>query len=142
MRSLRVAVVTAAFNADITGPLREGAFQALRAAGVSNVVDLEVAGALELPVLAKVLARTCDAVIAIGAVIEGETDHYVHVSTQTSAGLMQVSIETGVPIGNAVLTVREYEHARERSLPGPGNKGAEAVQAALQAVAAIRSLDD
>jgi 6,7-dimethyl-8-ribityllumazine synthase len=93
-------------------------------------------------VLAKVLARTCDAVIAIGAVIEGETDHYEHVSTQTSAGLMQVSIETGVPVGNAVLTVREYEHARERSLPGPGNKGAEAVQAALQAVAAIRSLGD
>ncbi len=140
MKSLRVAVVTAAFNADITRALREGALHALREAGVSDVVDVEVAGALELPVLAKVLARTCDAVIAIGAVIEGETDHYEHVSTQTSAGLMRVSIETGVPVGNAVLTVREYEHARERSLPGPGNKGAEAVEAALQAVAAIRSL--
>ena len=137
-----MGVVTAAFNADITGPLREGAIQALRDAGVADVIDVEVAGALELPVLAKVLARTCHAVIAIGAVIEGETDHYEHVSTQTSAGLMQVSIETGVPVGNAVLTVREYEHARERSLPGPGNKGAEAVQAALQAVAAIRSLGD
>ena len=137
-----MGVVTAAFNADITGPLREGAIQALRDAGVADVIDVEVAGALELPVLAKALARTCDAVIAIGAVIEGETDHYEHVTTQTSAGLMQVSIETGVPVGNAVLTVREYEHARERSLPGPGNKGAEAVQAALQAVAAIRSLGD
>lgn len=114
----------------------------MRDAGVSNVIDVEVAGALELPVLAKAVARTCDAIIAIGAVIEGETDHYLHVSTQTSAGLMQVSIETGVPIGNAVLTVRKYEQARERSLPGPGNKGTEAVQAALQAVAAIRSLDD
>lgn len=142
MSSIRVAVVTASFNADITGPLRDGALQALRDAGVSYVIDVAVAGALELPVLAKAAARTCNAIIAIGAVIEGETDHYLHVSTQTSAGLMQVSIETGVPIGNAVLTVRKYEQARERSLPGPGNKGAEAVQAALQAVAAIRSLDD
>ncbi len=142
MKSLRVAVVTAAFNADITGPLRQGALQALGDAGVTDVVDVEVAGALELPVLAKALASTCDAVIAIGAVIEGETDHYEHVSTQTSAGLMQVSIESGVPVGNAVLTVREYEHARERSLPGPGNKGAEAVYAALQAVAAIASIND
>ena len=141
MNSLRIAVVTAAFNADITGPLRQGALQALQDAGVSDVVDVEVAGALELPVLAKVLAATCDAVIAIGAVIEGETDHYEHVSTQTSAGLMLVSIETGVPVANAVLTVREYEHARERSLPGPGNKGAEAVHAALQAIAALHSLD-
>lgn len=142
MKPVRVAVVTAAFNADITGPLREGAMQALREAGVSDVVDIEVAGALELPVLAKTLAGTCDAVVAIGAVIEGETDHYEHVSTQTSAGLMQVSIETGVPVGNAVLTVRDYQHARERSLPGPGNKGAEAVHAALRAVTAIRSLHE
>ena len=142
MKPLRVGVVTAAFNADITGALREGAMQALREAGVVDVVDIEVAGALELPVVAKSLASTCDAVVAIGAVIEGETDHYEHVSTQTSAGLMQVSIETGVPVGNAVLTVREYQHARERSLPGPGNKGAEAVHAALQAVSVIRSIDE
>ncbi|MBK5267296.1 MAG: 6,7-dimethyl-8-ribityllumazine synthase [Acidimicrobiia bacterium] len=142
MKPVRVAVVTAEFNGDVTAALRDGALAALRDAGVKEVVDVAVAGALELPVLARVLAATCDAVIAIGAVIEGETDHYVHVCTQTSAGLMQVSVETGVPIGNAVLTVRTYEHARERSLPGPGNKGAEAVQAALQAVAAIRSLSD
>ncbi len=142
MSGLRVGVVTASFNADITSPLREGALSELEVAGISDVVDVQVAGALELPVVVKALSATCDAVIAIGAVIEGETDHYVHVCTQTSAGLMQVSIETGVPIGNAVLTVREYEHARERSLPGPGNKGAEAVRAALEAVEAIRSLSD
>lgn len=140
MNRLRVGVLTAEFNADITGPLRDGALGALERAGVVDVIDVGVAGALELPVVAKALASTCDAIIAIGAVIEGETDHYVHVCTQTSAGLMQVSIETGVPIGNAVLTVREYGQARERSLPGPGNKGAEAVAAALQAVATIRSL--
>ncbi len=79
--------------------------------------------------------------VAIGAVIEGETDHYVHVCTQTSAGLMQVSVESGIPIGNAVLTVREYQHARDRSLPGPGNKGAEAVEAVLQALTAIGSIN-
>ena len=141
MTGPRVGVVTADFNADITGPLRQGALLALSAAGVDDVVDVTVGGALELPVIAKALAGSCDAVVAIGAVIEGETDHYVHVSTQTSAGLMQVSVESGIPIGNAVLTVREYDHARDRSLPGPGNKGAEAVDAVLQALAAIRSIN-
>ena len=141
MTGPRIGVVTADFNGDITAPLRQGALAALSAAGVDDVVDVAVAGALELPVVAKVLAGSCDAVVAIGAVIEGETDHYVHACTQTSAGLMQVSVESGIPIGNAVLTVREYQHARDRSLPGPGNKGAEAVEAVLQALTAIGSIN-
>ena len=138
---MKVGVVTAEFNADITDALRLGAVETLNAAG-AEIVEVSVAGALELPVVAVALAAQCDAVVAIGAVIEGETDHYVHVATQTSAALMQASMQTGTPIGNAVLTVREYSHARERSLPGAGNKGAEAAEAAMRAAEVLANLAD
>lgn len=137
---LSVAVVVSAFNESITQPLCDGALGALADLGVDVSRVVTVNGALELPVVAKALAAHHDAVVAIGAVIEGETDHYVHVATQCSRGLMDVSLQTGVPIGNAVLTVRDPHHAIERSHPGPGNKGAEAARAAVTAALAIKSL--
>lgn len=136
---LSVGIVLSTFNEDITGGLLAGALAACERLGATTSVA-RVAGALELPVVAAHLAERHDAVVAIGAVIEGETDHYEHVATQASAGLMRVSLDTGKPVGNALLTVRQYEHARERSLPGPGNKGAEAVEAAVQAARTIADL--
>lgn len=137
---LSVAVVVSAFNESITQPLCDGALGALADLGVDVPRVVTVNGALELPVVAKALAAHHDAVVAIGAVIEGETDHYEHVATQCSRGLMDVSLQTGVPVGNAVLTVRAVQHAVDRSHPGPGNKGAEAAQAAVAAALAIKSL--
>lgn len=138
--SLSIGVVVSSFNEPITRPLSEGALGALADLGISTPTVLRVEGALELPVVARALAAGHDAVVAIGAVIEGETDHYEHVATQCTRGLMDVSLQTGVPIGNAVLTVREVQHAIDRSGPGPGNKGAEAARAAVTAALAIRSL--
>ena len=137
---LSLGIVLSTFNEDITGGLLEGALAACEQMGIDSTVVVRVSGALEIPVVAKHLAAHHDAVVAIGAVIEGETDHYHHVATQTSAGIMLVSVETGVPVANAVLTVRSYDHARERSLPGPGNKGAEAVEAAVRAARAVARL--
>jgi 6,7-dimethyl-8-ribityllumazine synthase len=137
---LAVGVVVATFNEAITEPLAAGALERLDELGVSSVTVVRVPGALEVPVVAKALAGSNDAVIAVGAVIEGETDHYEHVATQASAGLMQVSLDTGVPVGSAVLTVRSAAHAVERSRPGPGNKGAEAAEAAVIAANALRRL--
>ncbi len=137
---LAVGVVVATFNEAITEPLADGALERLAALGVTSVTVVRVPGALEVPVVAKALARSNDAIIAVGAVIEGETDHYEHVATQASAGLMQVSLDTGVPVGSAVLTVRSAAHAVERSRPGPGNKGAEAAEAAVIAANALRRL--
>jgi 6,7-dimethyl-8-ribityllumazine synthase len=135
-----VGVAMSTFNETITGPMLEAVLETLEAHGVDEVTLVKVPGALELPVIARSLTRNHDAVVAIGAVVEGETDHYQHVATQGSSGLMQVAIATGVPVGNALLTVREIEHAIDRSRPGPGNKGAEAAEAALIAASAIKAL--
>lgn len=137
---LRVGMVISTFNESITSPMADAARQQLGRLGVDHVTVVHVHGALELPVVAKALAVHHDAIVAIGAVIEGETDHYEHVATQCSRGLMEVSLQTGVPVGNAVLTVRDVQHAIERSRPGPGNKGAEAAEAAVAAARAIQTL--
>lgn len=137
---LAVGVIRSTFNSQLTTQLLDGALAALESAGVTDVTVVTVSGALELPVLARHLAEDHDAVVALGVVIEGETDHYEHVATQTMAGLMDVSVTTGVPIGNGLLTVRLEQHAIERSRPGEHNKGAEAAEAAVAAALVIRSL--
>ena len=138
---LRVGVAVAAFNSVITDGLLAGAMSALEEAGVDETTVVRVPGALELPLVAQRLARSgFDAVIAIGAVIEGETDHYTHVATEAARGISRVALETGVPVANSVLTVRRYEHARDRSLPGHANKGYEAARAAVVAANALRAL--
>lgn len=137
---LRIGVVVAVFNEFITQPLLDGTLDRLEALNVASVQVVRVAGALELAPLAAHLAEQADAVVAIGAVIEGETDHYEYVATQSAAGLARVSIDSGIPIANAVLTVREVEHAKDRSLPGPSNKGYQAAEAAVIAANAIRAI--
>ena len=140
-RGLKIGVAVASFNAFVTGGLLQGALAALAGAGVDDPIVLRVAGAFELPVAARALvAAGCDGVVALGAVIKGETDHYEHVATQAIAGLQQVAVQTGVPVTLGVLTARQADQARARSLPGPGNKGAEAAQAAVRAAGALRRL--
>ena len=138
--SLSVGVVVASFNGFITQPLLDGALERLEALGVASTKVIRVAGALELAPIAAHLAESVDAVIAIGAVIEGETDHYEYVAEQSSAGLTRVTLDSGVPVANAVLTVRQVEHARDRSQPGPSNKGHAAAEAAIIAANAIQRL--
>lgn len=140
-KGLKVGVAVACFNAFVTEGLLRGAVEALAAAGAPDPVVLRVAGSFELPVAARALAGAgCDCVVALGAVIKGETDHYEHVAAQAIAGLQQVAVQTGVPVALGVLTARKAEQARARSLPGPGNKGAEAAEAAVRAAQALRRL--
>ncbi len=139
---LRVAVAWAAFNEPVTAGLRDGALQALEDAGAADVTVVEVPGAFELPLVARHLAAAGhDAVVALGAVIEGETDHYAHVAHRASEGLMRVMLDTGVPIGFGVLTTRDAASALARSRPGPGNKGAEAARAAVATAVLLRELE-
>jgi 6,7-dimethyl-8-ribityllumazine synthase len=140
-RHLKVGVVVATFNEAVTAGLLQGALDALAAAGAADPTVVRVPGSFELPVVARALAESGhDCVVALGAVIKGETDHYEHVATQAIAGLRQVAVETGVPVGLGVLTTRRVEQARARSLPGPGNKGAEAALAAVRTANALRQL--
>lgn len=129
----RVGIVWSTYNAPITRPMLDAAKRTLQEAGVTEIPVFEVPGALEAPVAALALLEQgeCEGVVVIGAVIKGETDHYEYVCAEASRGIGEVALRTGRPVGNAVLTVREYEHAVERSRPGAGNKGAEAAEAVI-----------
>lgn len=139
---LRIALVCSAFNGEITAGLLEGAREVCRRARVAACDEFEAPGSFELPLFAQRLAAAgYHAIVALGAVIEGETDHYEHVAHRASEGLMRVMLDTGVPVAFGVLTVRNPEHARLRSKSGPGNKGAEAAAAALASAQALRAIE-
>jgi 6,7-dimethyl-8-ribityllumazine synthase len=141
-RGLRVAVLRARFNPRIVDALCDGAEGALTEMGVAQVVVADVPGAFELPLAAKVAAGSgrFDAVVALGAVIRGETDHYEHIARAAASGLQRAGLDTGVPVAFGVLTCESETQAVERSRPGSGNKGAEAARAAVAMALALRGL--
>ena len=138
---LRVGIAVARYNQDISERLLEGALESLRAmgAGDDRVTVCWVPGALELPLTAASLARAHDAVVCLGCVIQGETAHFEHVSTQTAAGITRVALDSGKPIAFGVLTTYDREQALARTAPGD-NKGAEAAEAAVEMVNLLRRL--
>ncbi|MHC5209562.1 MAG: 6,7-dimethyl-8-ribityllumazine synthase [Planctomycetota bacterium] len=135
-RPLRVAVAVSRYNETVTRGLTEGALGALRECGVADedVTVVHVPGALELPVTLSVLAQTgrYDALVALGAVIRGETDHYRIVCDETTRGCGQVAIDSGLALGFGVLTCETLALARARSGPTAKNKGAEAARSAVE----------
>jgi 6,7-dimethyl-8-ribityllumazine synthase len=139
--NLVIGVAVADFNRAITDRLLDGCLKTLEAEGVGRVRVVRVPGAWELAVAAGHLATAgCAAVVAVGAVIKGETDHYDVIVRESATGIMQASIDTGVPITNAILAVHDYEQALDRSEPGPGNKAAEAARAAVEMGRRLRGL--
>ena len=138
---MRVAVAVADFNGAVTAGLLSGALAALDGAGAADPMVVHVPGAFELPVAVSRLADAgYEAIVALGAVIAGETDHYEHVATQCAAGLRQAALSSGIPVGFGVLTARDAGQAIERSRPGPGNTGAEAAEAAVRTAQAMRAI--
>jgi len=138
---LAIAIVVARYNEDITRRLLRGALNALAERGVEEPDVFWVPGALEIPVAALALAEKggYDAIVCLGSVIRGETFHFEIVATQSAAGLMQVQLDTGVPITNGVLTTEDREQAQARSGP-KSNKGAEAAVAAIEMANLLRSI--
>jgi 6,7-dimethyl-8-ribityllumazine synthase len=140
-RGRRVALVCSRFNEVIVDGLERGARRALEAAGVEpgSITTHWVPGAMEIPRMARGLAAAgeVDAVVALGAVIRGDTYHFEVVCDATAAGLMQLSLATDVVITNGVLTVYDEDQARQRSGDDDRNKGAEAAAAALELLAAL-----
>jgi 6,7-dimethyl-8-ribityllumazine synthase len=143
-RGLRAVVLCSRFNAKVVDGLLAGCREALLEMGLDAgcVEVLEVPGAFELPLAARAAAESgrCDLVVALGAVIRGETDHYEHIAREAASGLAAVALESGVPVGFGVLTVGEEAHALARSAPGPDNKGREAARAAVAMVGVLRRL--
>jgi 6,7-dimethyl-8-ribityllumazine synthase len=140
-RGLRILILQSHFNDSVVAGLSLGALEYTAEVGASAEVQI-VPGAFELPLIAQTAAFTgrYDAIVALGAVIKGETDHYDHIARESARGIMQAGLTTGVPVAFGVLTVTKPAHAITRSKPGRHNKGREAAAAAIDAALLIRKL--
>lgn len=137
---LRLAVVVGRFNSFVTERLLQGATDALSRAGATQVDIVRVPGAMEIPVAARHLAETgnFDAVICLGAVIRGDTPHFDYVCAESARGIMNVMVETGIPLAYGILTVESLEQAVDRAGLKSGNKGFEAAMVAVEMANLIR----
>jgi 6,7-dimethyl-8-ribityllumazine synthase len=141
----RIALCIARFYEELADALEEGARDALEEAGVTEIDRFDVPGAFELPLICRYAAESgrYAAVIALGAVIRGETDHYDYVCSETARGIQDIQLRTGVPVGFGVLTVDNVEQAQARVKGGTKrDTGRHAVDAALTSVAVKRELTE
>jgi 6,7-dimethyl-8-ribityllumazine synthase len=138
----RFGIVVATFNRGVTRRLLAACLDELTNQGVAAgaIQVVRVPGAFELPLVARTLAQSkrFDAVICLGAVIRGETPHFEYISAETSRGISQASLDTGVPIIFGVLTTDTVAQARERADPERFNRGGAAAQAAIDMARVMR----
>ncbi|KAA1248505.1 6,7-dimethyl-8-ribityllumazine synthase [Mycobacterium simiae] len=139
---VRLAIVASTWHAEICDALLAGARKVATESGIDNPTVARVLGAIEIPVLAQELARSHDAVVALGVVIRGETPHFDYVCDAVTQGLTRVSLDASTPVANGVLTTNTEEQARDRAgLPTSAeDKGAQATAAALTTALALREL--
>lgn len=143
-KKLRVAVVVSRYNSFITDRLLQGATSEFAGLGgkPGALSVLHAPGSFELPQIASAAAHSgdFDAVVALGCLIKGETRHDEYIAQAVALGLTQASVSAGVAVGFGVLTVDTQAQAEDRAGGAHGNKGAEAMRAAVQTAHAIRSL--
>ena len=129
---LRIGIVQARFNQGITHQLREACLAELAALGVApgNITQLTVPGALEVPSALQWLARRCDcdALVALGCIIRGETYHFELVANESGAGVTRVALDSGLPVANAILTTEDLAQAVARQT----DKGRDAARVAVE----------
>lgn len=132
----RIALLSTRWNVEIVDALRAGARACLADWGVKDkhIVEVRAPGAYEVPLACQYLLQQggFDGVVALGAVIRGDTPHFDFVAGECARGLIDVQLKTGKPIGFGVLTVNTVKQAQERSGPGETNKGYEAASAMLE----------
>lgn len=139
----RIAAVVSRFHPDLTEPMLASAKKELAASGISDVQVVWVPGSFELPLIARALARRADvdAVLCLGIILRGETDHDIYVAEGAVQGLMQATLETGKPLLLGILTCETLEQARARALPpelgGEEDKGREVARSAIESLAAL-----
>ena len=135
---MRVGIVASRFNEEITGQLLERARAEARKLGVEASV-VQVPGALEIPLALQWMAQSgrYDALVAVGAVVRGDTYHFEVVANESARGVSEVAIESGLPIANAILTLNKESEARERL-----DKGAEGVRVAVEMARLKKSLHE
>lgn len=134
MKKIKVGVVTARFNSEITEKLREGAHRILEKAGV-KIWSVQVPGAVEISLATQeLIEQGCAGVVTLGAVIRGETPHFEYVNQSVERSLTQLILDYRTPIGFGVLTVENWTQAEERVGGKHGHKGEEAAQAVLEMI--------
>jgi 6,7-dimethyl-8-ribityllumazine synthase len=136
-KNIRVAIVFSKFNKEIVDKLVEKTLDELKKLDTKKIQTFSVPGALEIPVTAKKIIekKKYDVIIALGTVIKGETSHYGHVCRESIHSLMQLSIETGMPIINGILTVLNKKQARDRI-----SRGKEFAEGAIQMVHTLKNI--
>ena len=142
--SLSIAVVVANFNEFITDKLLEGAIQGLTENGVEldAITVARVPGSFEIPVVAKKMALSGDynAVICLGSVIKGDTDHYEFVAREAANGIAQIAVSSGVPVIFGVLTTHSMQHALDRAGGRKGNSGHTCAITAIETANMIKEI--
>jgi 6,7-dimethyl-8-ribityllumazine synthase len=143
---LKIGIVVARFNDFITERLLEGALDTLKRHGgdTESVEVARVPGAFELPIAAQAMAGSgrFDAVICLGCVIKGATDHYDYVCGQTASGIMSAGLNSSLPVIFGVLTTDTIEQAIERAGTKAGNKGTDAMLAAIETANVLKSIQN
>ena len=140
---LKIGVVTARFNLEVTEKLENGAVEYLASKGLKpeDLLVVRVPGAFEVPLAVKyLLERGVDGVIALGAVIRGETTHYDYVCNAVERGCSQLQLEYGKPVAFGVLTTEDDDQALARAGGKHGNKGREAAEVVLEMIDLKRQL--
>ena len=141
---LKIGIVAAKFNEFITDKLVEGAEEALSENGVegSDVTIAYVPGSFEIPVVASKMAHSgdYDAVICLGAVIKGDTDHYEYVAGEATRGISEVARSCGIPVIFGILTTHSMQHALERAGGRKGNTGHSCAITAIETVNVLRAI--
>lgn len=141
MINLTIGVVTSRFNEEVTAKLEEGALDYLESIEGVEVLAVRVPGAVEIPLACKALFDAgCAGVVALGAVIRGETSHYDVVCNSVERGVTQLMLETGKPIGFGVLTTDNDEQAMDRVGGKHGHKGVEAAQVTMEMIGLLGEL--
>ena len=143
-KGMKVALAASRFNSFLVEQLVKGAVDAFVRHGgdEKNLVLVRVPGAYELPVIAKALAKTkkYDAVIALGAVVQGATPHASLINETTSRAFTEIALDTGVPVADGVVSAENLEQAVERCGTKQGNKGFSAMQAAIETINVMKGL--
>lgn len=142
---MKIGIVTSKFNWEVTEKLESGARRSLSESGIPDekIVSVRVPGAVEIPLTCqKLIEMGMDGVIALGAVIRGETTHYDVVCSSVERGITQVMLDTGRPIAMGVLTTENEEQALARAGGAHGNKGHDAAVTVLEMIELFKNLKD
>jgi 6,7-dimethyl-8-ribityllumazine synthase len=144
-RDLRFGFVAARFNDFVVEPLIRGAIDALKRHGATEkqIEIVRVPGAFDIPIVARkmALSRRYDALVALGAVVRGQTPHFDYVAGECSSGLSRIALETGIPVAFGVLTTDTMEQAVDRAGGKAGNKGADCAMVAMEMANLLRRLE-